>query len=87
MREIIQRERKIELACEGHYYWDSHRWKTAQREQNRPVQGWNVLASDVNEYYTVTTLYTQTFTYRNYLAPIPESDIVNNPNLIQNPGW
>ena len=31
MREIIQRERKIELACEGVYYWDSRRWKTAQK--------------------------------------------------------
>jgi len=27
MRDIIQQERKIEFACEGAYYWDSHRWK------------------------------------------------------------
>ncbi len=87
MRQIIQQERKIELACEGHYYWDSHRWKTAQREQNRLIRGWNVSSSDVNEYYTVTTLYVQKFTYRDYFAPIPEYDIVNNPLLIQNPGW
>ncbi|KAA6331290.1 RagB/SusD family nutrient uptake outer membrane protein [termite gut metagenome] len=87
MREIIQHERKIELACEGHYYWDSHRWKTALREQNRLIQGWNVAASNVNEYYTVATLYTQAFTYRDYFAPIPESDITKNPQLVQNPGW
>ena len=87
MREIIQRERKIELACEGVYYWDSRRWKTAQKEQNRLIQGWNVNAKEVVDYYTLTTVYTQSFTYKNYFAPIPESDIVNNPQLVQNPGW
>lgn len=87
MREIIQRERKIELACEGSYYWDSRRWKTALQEQNRLIQGWNINASDVENYYTVTPVYEQSFSFKNYLAPIPESDIVKNPQLIQNPGW
>jgi hypothetical protein len=89
MRAIIQRERNIELACEGHYYFDSRRWKTAIREQNRQIQGWNVLAtnSNVNDYYTVITLYTQKFGQRDYFQPIPESDFINNPQLIQNPGW
>jgi hypothetical protein len=87
MREIIQRERAVEFACEGQYYWDSHRWKTAVKEQNRPIQGWDVSKTGLQDYYTVTTLYTQRFTYRNYFAPIPESDIINNPLLVQNPGW
>lgn len=87
MREIIQRERKVELACEGAYYWDSHRWKTAQKEQNRLIQGWNIQASETEDYYTVTTIYTQSFSYKNYFAPIPESELVKNPQLIQNPGW
>lgn len=87
MREIIQRERKVELACEGIYYWDSHRWKTAQKEQNRLIQGWNIQAEETEDYYTVTTIYTQSFSYKNYFAPIPESELVKNPQLIQNPGW
>jgi hypothetical protein len=87
MREIIQRERKIELACEGHYYWDSHRWKTAITEQNRQIQGWTVTASSADIYYTVNTINTQKITVRDYFAPIPESDMIKNPNLIQNPGW
>ena len=87
MREIIQRERKVELACEGHYYWDSRRWKTAMTEQNRLVQGWNVYASDAENYYTVVPVYTQPFAFKNYFAPIPESDIIKNPQLVQNPGW
>jgi hypothetical protein len=87
MRQIIQRERNIELACEGHYYWDARRWKTAMSEQNRLIQGWNVAASEVDEYYTVTTVYKQQFTFKQYFAPIPESELLANPLLIQNPGW
>jgi hypothetical protein len=87
MRDIIRRERNIELALEGMYYWDSRRWKTAIREQNRLIQGWDVMSSDVAGYYTPTTIYIQRFTFRDYFAPIPESDLVNNPQLIQNPGW
>ena len=89
MREIIRRERGIELALEGQDYWDKKRWKTALREMNRNIQGWNVTVEDSNPnaYYQATTIYTQRFTMRDYFAPIPESDLINNPNLIQNPGW
>ena len=87
MRDIIRRERKIELACEGQSYWDSRRWLTALQEQNRTVQGWNVTAAEENLYYVPVTVYIQRFTWRDYLAPVPESDLIKNPQLIQNPGW
>lgn len=88
MREIIRRERKVELACEGMYFWDSRRWKTAQKEQNRIIQGWNVLRGETpSDYYIPTNLYNQQFTYRDYFAPIPDNDIIKNPQLVQNPGW
>jgi hypothetical protein len=87
MREIIRRERKIELACEGHYFWDSHRWKSAITEQNRLIMGWTVISSTAEMYYSPSPVYAQKFTVRDYLAPIPESDLIKNPNLIQNPGW
>ena len=88
MREIIQRERTVELACETHYYFDSHRWKTAPKEQNRLIQGWNINGREVGDYYSVTNIYNMKFsTPRDYFSPIPESDIIRNPSLIQNPGW
>lgn len=89
MREIIRRERKVELALEGQDYWDRKRWRTAHLELNRNVEGWNVTAEDTspNAYYMPTTVYTQRFTLRDYFAPVPESDLVNNPQLVQNPGW
>ncbi|MDR2040109.1 MAG: RagB/SusD family nutrient uptake outer membrane protein [Bacteroidales bacterium] len=89
MREIIRRERKVELALEGQDYWDRKRWKTAHRELNRNIQGWNVTVEDANPnaYYKPVTVYTQRFTVRDYFAPIPEEDLTNNPQLVQNPGW
>ncbi|MDR1223792.1 MAG: RagB/SusD family nutrient uptake outer membrane protein [Tannerella sp.] len=87
MRSIIQRERKIELALEAQYHWDCRRWKTAPSELNRLVQGWTTTESDVNAYYQPFTVYTQRFSLRDYFMPIPESDIINNPQLKQNPGW
>lgn len=87
MRNIIRRERKIELALEGHYYWDCRRWKTAGTELNRPVQGWNTLQNDAEEYYKVKTVYEQSFSTRDYLSPIPEGDFIKNPRLKQNPGY
>jgi hypothetical protein len=87
MRAIIQRERKIELAFEGQYHWDCRRWKTAPSELNRLIQGWTITESDVDAYYQVATVYTQKFSLRDYFMPIPESDIINNPQLIQNPGY
>jgi hypothetical protein len=87
MRDLIRRERRIELALEGHYYWDCRRWKTAISELNRVIQGWNTLQSSESDYYKVTTVYDQRFTLRDYFSPIPENDIIKNPRLIQNPGY
>ena len=87
MREIIRRERKIELALEGHYYWDCRRWKTAISELNRSIQGWNSLQSTEAEYYKPVTVYEQHFVQRDYLSPIPEGDFIKNPRLKQNPGY
>jgi hypothetical protein len=87
MRTIIQRERKIEFAFEGQYHWDCRRWRTAPAELNRLIQGWTVTEADVDAYYQVFTVYTQKFSFKDYFMPIPESDIIYNPLLKQNPGY
>ena len=87
MREIIHRERMIELAFEGQRYWDLRRWKQAKIYMNKPVQGWDVFETDPLTYYRVTTLFNQTFDERDYFWPVPENEIIKNPNLVQNLGW
>lgn len=87
MRDIIRRERLIELAFEGQTYYDKRRWKLMTTYMNEPVQGWYVEGIEAEEYYTVTTLFKPQFGAKDYLYPIRESDILGNPNLVQNPGW
>lgn len=87
-REIIHRERCIELAFEGQRFWDLMRWKKAIVEFNQPITGWFVKGQEYTSYYQPTTLWNKEFVSpRDYFWPIAEQDIVENPNLVQNIGW
>ncbi len=86
-REIIQQERLIELAFEGHRFWDLRRWKLAQNELNKPITGWDIEQKDAAVYYRERVLYKQTFLVRDYFWPIKEDNLIVNTNLVQNPGW
>lgn len=88
LREIIQRERTIELMFEGQRFWDVRRWKIADREYNKTLMGWNPRGKSVEEYYQLSAMYTQQFVSpRDYFWPIKENSLIVNPNLVQNPGW
>ncbi|NGM62634.1 RagB/SusD family nutrient uptake outer membrane protein [Sphingobacterium sp. SGG-5] len=87
LREIIQRERTIEMAFEGERFWDVRRWKTAPLELNKPIQGWDAHQSAPEGFYRVRDLFDQQFTFRDYFWPIAENDLIVNKNLVQNPGW
>lgn len=95
MREIIQKERLIELSFEGQRFWDIRRWKTAPVEYHVPSMGWNMMVSvidgteeEVNRMmYQPQLLLEQKFGIRDYFWPIRTSDIEINPNLVQNIGW
>lgn len=87
LREIIHRERAIELALEGERFWDLRRWKEAPTELNKPITGWDVDQSNSQDYYRVKILFNQTFTLKDYFWPLSENDLIVNKNLIQSPGW
>ena len=88
LREIIHRERLIELAFEGHRFWDLRRWKKAAEELNKDITGWNYTGTTAATYYRETQIYSQTFvTPRDYLWPIGAEDTRKNPKLVENPGW
>ena len=88
MRDIIQRERSIELCFEGHRYWDLMRWKRASTELTGNVTGWDRSGRTAELYYRELTYYTRRFVApRDYLFPLKDDDLLNNPNLVQNPGW
>jgi hypothetical protein len=88
MREIIKRERMIELSFEGQRFFDLRRWKDAMRYANQPVQGWDYQGVKVDEYYQIVTYYTnRNYTTKDYLWPLWNTSITKNSNLVQNPGW
>lgn len=87
LREIIHRERTIELMFEGQRYWDLKRWKTAHVELNQPIKAWDITQESAPSYYTEILLANQKFSMRDYLWPIEISEMQINRNLVQNPGW
>ncbi len=87
LRTIMHRERLIEMAFEGSRFWDIRRWLEAENYCNETVQGWNPQESTPEKYYLPQTLYSPTFTSKNYFFPINDVEIIKNPNLVQNYGW
>lgn len=87
LREIIHRERTIDMAFEGQRFWDVRRWKTAPVELNQPITGWDVDQKSVNGFYRQRILFDQTFGLKDYFWPLREYDLIVNKNLVQNPGW
>jgi len=88
MREIIHRERGIELAFEGERFWDIRRWKTASSEYAKNVYGWDVSNVGVaDKYYKKTLIKETSFTVKDYFWPFSTKILENNPKLVQNLGW
>ena len=87
LRDIIQRERMIELAFEGKRNWDLRRWKKADLYLNMPINSWDLEQESVANYYRVRQIFSPVFTTKDYFWPLAENSVVVNPNLVQNPGW
>lgn len=87
MREIIRRERLIELSLEGQRFWDIRRWKTAPTEYAKGIMGYLVTERDPAKFYQRTLLADQKFAIKDYFWPIAISVIENNRNIVQNTGW
>lgn len=87
LRDIILRERSIELAFEGSRYWDMVRYKRAVTEFNTPVTGWAGNAYGQQNFFKMEVKQRRRFLDRNYLWPLSLNELNTNANLIQNPGW
>lgn len=79
-----KRERMVELAFEGHRFWDVRRWKEGGFTSISRMEITKV--GDDSFSYTKTNK-PLVWDDKMYLFPIPDSEIRKNPNLTQNPGW
>jgi starch-binding outer membrane protein, SusD/RagB family len=90
-RDNVRHERMVELALEGHRYWDIRRWRIAD------ILISNKMVSAILPYYdfqsrayvfkTAKVGYSLTFSTKLYYEKISTGDISRNPQLIQNPNY
>lgn len=93
-REKIRHERKVELAFEGHRYWDVRRWRIAVTALSKNNSGIRYILDyetgklklEVNENID-GTVSEPIFQSKNYYLPITPGRIGQNPNLVPNPGY
>lgn len=81
----VKHERRVELAFEGHRFWDLRRWK--ELDQNTTIYGVKVLKENDQINYTKVVVADRPVDNKMYFYPIKDSEIFKNPNLKQNPGW
>ncbi|WP_400073741.1 RagB/SusD family nutrient uptake outer membrane protein [Zobellia russellii] len=85
--EAIKRERRVELAFEGHNFFDERRWMN-EEHLGFDVKGlrWTKAADGnlTNEEYTVVE---RPWFERQYYLPIPQSEVEKAPSMVQNAGY
>ena len=93
LRDLIRRERRVELAMEGLRWYDIQRWKIGNEVMNGPVYGLRFSNIDANGNVTYTSTEHAKIEDRvfdpskNYLWPVPQGQLDLGKNLSQNPNY
>ncbi|SHJ80044.1 Starch-binding associating with outer membrane [Arenibacter nanhaiticus] len=83
LRELLRRERRVELAFEGQRYFDLRRWGIAEQKMKGVLEG----AYDPQNGSPIiveTRVYSSP---KNDYLPIPQRELDANENMEQNSGW
>ncbi len=90
----VRHERKVELAFEGHRYWDLRRWRTAEHVLTRSYSGIQYILDYTTRKLKLRvienidgTVQPPLFRKENYYFPITLARTANNKNLLENPGY
>ncbi|WP_205503771.1 RagB/SusD family nutrient uptake outer membrane protein [Rufibacter psychrotolerans] len=83
MRELVRRERQVELAFEAVRYFDIRRWGIFEAVMNGPVYG----AVHPETEQAILVEQRTARANRDYYWPIPQNEIMANPNMEQNPNY
>lgn len=99
-RELVRRERRVELAFENLRYFDIARWDIGAQTMDGPFYGsrlgtvdatgnvtWKGDGKIVNQDNYIIVENRTFHPERKYLFPIPQSEIDANPNMVQNLGY
>ena len=72
--DMLQHERRLELAMEGHRFFDLVRWNIAEEK----IDG---------SYLDNQEVYVSFSSPKNDFFPIPQQELNINPDLLQYEGW
>lgn len=84
--EKLKNERRVELAFEGHRFWDVRRWKEADKYFGS-ITEMHIYKNDDGSYTYTPKTVSRRWEDKMYLFPIPQSELLKDKNLTQNPGW
>ena len=97
LRELVRRERRVELAFEGHhYYHDIRRWMIAPQKMTATLTGMYIEKTDVSEQYPKGRIYTRRAIPQNrqsswkdamYYIPFPTEEANKMKNFVNNEIW
>lgn len=90
LRELIQKERMVELAFECHRYYDIRTWMTAPEEFNGKRYARNLLADNYEDSWERTDkIFKEKMVFQNkhYFFPIHQNQLKEMRNITQNYGW
>lgn len=92
--DLLRRERRVELAHEGHRYFDTRTWMIATETDAGTMYGLNVVNVDSQAEGVVPAegwarygYEKRTFKKSYYLLPFPQREVERNKLLVQNYGW
>ena len=86
MVEAIRLERRLDLAFEGHRFFDVRRWMIADQTENQMMHGLEITRNtDGTKSAKVINARQHTFRKAMYLYPIPYKETVKSEALLQNP--
>lgn len=87
----LENERFVELAFEGHRFFDLRRWKKAGEAKYRTIKNNRITKTGDNTFNEETVIDSESRKYwddKMYLFPIAQSEILKSGGALkQNPGW
>lgn len=85
MTEAIRLERRLDLAFEGHRFFDVRRWMIAEDTDNRMMHGFEITRNGERKTGRIIDTRQHIFRKAMYFYPIPYKETVKSPDLLQNP--
>ena len=90
--DLVRRERRVELAHEGHRYYDTRTWGIAQETDGGKMYGLDITVPSTSDnppagMWKRRVFEERVFKPQHYLYPFLQRELDRNKNLVQNYGW